>query len=110
MNGVRYTNLHSGDGSLVWHTCIQCLMFSWNRALYLVQFQNDRHILRKFYYIDSVSVSIFRMTLLGYYAEGMHANFKKIYDLNTSNDGASAIASPFHALIVLGEKTNLHTG
>ena len=46
----------------------------------------------------SDSDSIFRRTLLGYCAEGMHAN------LNTTNDGASAKASPFHALIVLGKK------
>ena len=50
---------------------------------------------------------IFQRTLLGCYAEGMHANFKK--NLNTANDGASAKASPFHALIVLG-KTTVHTG
>ena len=29
---------------------------------------------------------------------------KKKIDLNTANDGASAKASPFHALIVLGKK------
>ena len=34
----------------------------------------------------------------------MHANFKRKFHLNTANDGASAKASPFHALIVLGEK------
>ena len=41
--------------------------------------------------------SILCRTLLGYYAEGMHA----IFYLNTANEGASAKASPFHALIVL---------
>ena len=45
-------------------------------------------------------VSIFRRILLGYYAEGMHANFKE-FDLNTANDGTSAKTSPFHALIGL---------
>ena len=28
---------------------------------------------------------------------------KKIFDLNTTNDGASANGSPFHALIALGK-------
>ena len=34
----------------------------------------------------------------------MHTNFLIKFDLNTANDGASAKASPFHALIVLGGK------
>ena len=51
----------------------------------------------------SVSVLIFRRTLLGYYAEGMHAIFFIKFNLNTANDEASAKASPFHALIVLGK-------
>ena len=56
-----------------------------------------------------VSVLIFRRTLLGYYAEGMHANFFIKFDLNTANDGASAKASPFHALIVLGKNDCLYS-
>ena len=34
---------------------------------------------------------------------------KRKLDLNTANDGVSAEASPYHALIVLGE-TTVHTG
>ena len=34
----------------------------------------------------------------------------KKFDLNTANDGASAKASPFHALIGLGKTTTVHTG
>ena len=57
------------------------------------------------YNLKVVSVSILRRTLLVYYVEGMHAKFKlNKFDQNTANDGASAKASPFHALIVLGKK------
>ena len=35
------------------------------------------------------------------FAEGMHANFLELFYLNTVNDGATAKASTFHALIVL---------
>ena len=51
------------------------------------------------------SVSIFHWTLLGYYAEVMHANFKDLFYLNTDNGGASVKLSLFHALIVLCKMT-----
>ena len=38
-------------------------------------YSNPRHMFIRI--LVSVSVSIFRQTLLGYYAEGVHANFKE---------------------------------
>ena len=51
------------------------------------------------YYSDS----IFCRALLGYCAKGCTLILRK-FDLNPANDGASAKASPFHVLIVLGKK------